>query len=61
MTREEAIALYKSKFWETMSPEDIVMFQMFEPEMCMPYMRRLAQQQPWRPLQAGQPKKGDGA
>lgn len=36
MTREEAIALYKSKFWETMSPEDIVMFQMFEPEMCMP-------------------------
>ena len=36
MTKEEAIALYESKFWETLSFEERAKFQLFEPLLCMP-------------------------
>ena len=37
MTKDEAIALHDSKFWESMSPEDRAMFQLWEPLLCMPF------------------------
>ncbi len=37
MTKEEAIALFESKFWESMSHEDRAMFQICEPLLCMPF------------------------
>ena len=37
MTKEEAIALHDSKFYETMSYKERAMFQMFEPLLCMPF------------------------
>lgn len=37
MTSEEAIALGGTKFWETMTHQDIAKFQWFEPLMCMPF------------------------
>lgn len=37
MTKEEAIALYESRFWESMQPEDIAMFQLWEELLCMPF------------------------
>jgi len=37
MTRDEAIKLSETKFWETMSYKDRAMFQMFEPRLCMPF------------------------
>jgi hypothetical protein len=37
MTREEAIALHDSKFYETMSYKERAMFQAFEPRLCMPF------------------------
>lgn len=36
MTREEAISLYNSKFWEGMSARDIAIFQLTEERWCMP-------------------------
>lgn len=36
MTREEAIALYESRFWEPMSYYDRAMFQLWEDKLCMP-------------------------
>jgi hypothetical protein len=37
MTKDEAIKLYASKFWETMTYEERAKFQMFEPLLCMPF------------------------
>lgn len=37
MTKEQAIALAKSKWWEGKSAHDIVMVQLFEPLLCMPF------------------------
>lgn len=37
MTKNEAMALYESKFWEQMSFRDRAMFQMFEDLLCMPF------------------------
>lgn len=37
MKKEEAIALYESGFWETMSFKERAMFQMFEERLCMPF------------------------
>ena len=37
MTEEEAITLAESRFWESMQPEDIAMFQLWQPLLCMPF------------------------
>lgn len=37
ITKEQAIALSKSNFWETMTPKEIALFQMFEERLCMPF------------------------
>jgi len=37
LTKEEAIALYSSGFWEPMSQEERFRFQLFEPLLCMPF------------------------
>jgi len=37
MTKEEAITLGETKFWEKMTPREIAMFQLFEPLLCMPF------------------------
>ena len=35
MTTEQAIALAKTEWWKDKTPHDIVMFQLFEPRLCM--------------------------
>lgn len=37
MTEEQAIALAESSWWIGMSAHDIVMFQLFEPLLCMDF------------------------
>jgi Na+-transporting NADH:ubiquinone oxidoreductase subunit NqrF len=37
MTREQALVLYETKWWETKSPEEIVRVQLFEDKLCMPF------------------------
>jgi len=37
ITKEQAIALYESKFWESMADEDRAMFQLWEQFLCMPF------------------------
>lgn len=37
MTTQEAVNLYESNFWETMSFRDRAMFQLFEEKLCMPF------------------------
>jgi hypothetical protein len=37
MTKNEAIALYESRFWKQMSHEEIAKFQLMEPLLCMPF------------------------
>ncbi|OBR54135.1 hypothetical protein [Paraburkholderia tropica] len=37
MTQDEAISLYESGFWKSMSHRDRAMFQMFERRLCMPF------------------------
>ena len=37
MTKEEAVALYQSKWWEGRTPEEITGFQLFEERLCMPF------------------------
>lgn len=37
MTKDEAIKLYETGFWEQMSYRDRAMFQMFESKLCMPF------------------------
>jgi hypothetical protein len=37
MTKEQAIKLWESKFWESMSFQDRAKFQLFEDMLCMPF------------------------
>ena len=37
MTREQAIALGETRFWESMTPREIATFQLHEPLLCMPF------------------------
>lgn len=37
MTKEQAIELHDSKFWEDMSPDERAQFQLFEDKLCMPF------------------------
>ena len=37
MTKEEAVALYNSKFWESLSFKERAKFQLFEKRLCMPF------------------------
>jgi len=37
MTKESAIALAESKFWEGMTHRQIAEFQMIEEKLCMPF------------------------
>ncbi len=37
MTREEAVKLYDSKWWEGQSDYDLAKFQLFEDRLCMPF------------------------
>ena len=37
ITKEEAINLYNSNFWEKMTPKEIAEFQINTPRMCMPF------------------------
>lgn len=36
MTKEEAVKLYESKFWEGMNHQERAEFQLFESRLCMP-------------------------
>lgn len=37
MTKEEAIKLSETKFWEDMPTYDVAMFQLWEDKLCMPF------------------------
>jgi hypothetical protein len=37
MTREQAIALVETKWWEGKTHRQIAMFQLFEDRLCMPF------------------------
>lgn len=37
MTKEQAIKLFDSKFWENMSFSERAKFQLFEERLCMPF------------------------
>jgi hypothetical protein len=37
MTREEAIAKAETGWWKTLTPEQIVTFQLYEDKLCMPF------------------------
>lgn len=37
LTKEQALSLYDSKFWETMSHRERAVFQMNEGRLCMPF------------------------
>ena len=37
ITKDQSIALAKSKFWEHMTPEDIARFQLNTERLCMPF------------------------
>jgi len=37
MTEEEAINLYNSKWWENKTDEEVALFQLNEPLLCMPF------------------------
>lgn len=37
MTKEQAIALSNSKFWESMTAREIATFQLFEDRLCIPF------------------------
>lgn len=37
MTKEQAIALYESKFWEPLTYRERATFQLFEELLCMPF------------------------
>ena len=37
MTKEEAIALYESEFWKSLTTEEIAKFGLFEDRLCMPF------------------------
>jgi len=38
MTKEQAISLAESKFWEGMTYRHITEFQMCEEKLCMPFL-----------------------
>ena len=37
MTRQEALRLVESRFWESMTPAEIAQFQLNEDRLCMPF------------------------
>lgn len=37
ITKEQAIKLAESKFYEMLTSDEIVKFQLFEPKLCMPF------------------------
>ena len=37
MTREEAVKMAESKWYETQTAEEIVAFQLYEERLCMPF------------------------
>ena len=37
LTKEQAIVLHGSGFWETMTAREIATFQLFERSLCMPF------------------------
>jgi len=37
MTSEQAVALAQTAWWEGMPAQEIVMFQLFERKLCMPF------------------------
>lgn len=37
ITREQAVALGESRFWEGMAPEEIALFQLSVDKLCMPF------------------------
>lgn len=37
MTKDKAIELYETKFWEYMSFQEKALFQLFEERLCMPF------------------------
>jgi hypothetical protein len=37
MTKEQAVALAESGFWETMTAREIATFQLHERKLCMPF------------------------
>ena len=37
MTKEQAIKLFESNFWEDMSQREIAEFQLLESRLCMPF------------------------
>ena len=37
MTKEQAIALAKTKWWKSKTPEQVVRFQLFEEKLCMDF------------------------
>ena len=37
MTKEQAKALYKSRFWEPMTARERAEFQLYEDHLCMPW------------------------
>lgn len=37
MTKDQALALYETKWWETKTPQQIAAFQLFEERLCMPF------------------------
>lgn len=37
MTREQAIELHRSRFWEGMTPRERAEFQLHEKRLCMPF------------------------
>lgn len=37
MTKEQAVRLGESEWWKQATPTDIVLFQLYEPRLCMPF------------------------
>jgi hypothetical protein len=37
VTKEQAVALFDSNWWEGKSPIELAMFQLFEERLCMPF------------------------
>lgn len=52
LTRESALALHESGFWEGLSPRERAGFQLFEERLCMPFevFREAVQETLGRPV-----------
>lgn len=37
ITREQAVALSHTQFWQQMTPRDIAVLQLFTPRLCVPF------------------------